>query len=73
MTDQNRKADDHRRKALKYLDQAKATANVDERQDLITRCEQELAKAAAIRRGVEGTIDPKIDKLKGGPRRREDQ
>ncbi len=49
----DRKADDHRRKARRYLKEARETTDLNRRQQLLNLCEQELAAAAMIspRRG----------------------
>jgi len=47
----DRKADDHRRKAQRYLEEATDTTNLDRRQQLLNLCEQELAAAATNRHG----------------------
>jgi hypothetical protein len=44
-----RNADNHRRKARRYLERAQATADLEGRQALLKLCEQELVAAAAAR------------------------
>ena len=61
----DRKANDHRRKARRYLEEARETTDLNRRQELLNLCEQELAAAAATRHGEAQALDvPKPNRRK---------
>jgi len=45
----NNPADQHQRKARRYLEEARKTTNLNRRQELLDLCERELAKAVEHR------------------------
>jgi len=61
----DRKADDHRRKARRCLREAGETTDLNIRQQFLNLCERELAAAAATRHGEAPTLNvPKPDRRK---------
>ena len=61
----DRKADDHRRKARRYLKEAGETTDHNRRQQLLNLCERELAAAATTRHGeAKALAIPKPDRRK---------
>ena len=50
MVEQFSDAEDHRRKAREYLDEAQRTADPEKRQELLNQCEQELVAAVNARK-----------------------
>ena len=61
----DRKADDHRRKARRYLKEARETTDLNRRQELLNLCELELGAAAMSRHGeAKALAVPKPDRRK---------
>ena len=61
----DRKADDHRRKAQRYLKEGGETTDLVRRRELLNLCERELAAAATTRHGEAPTLNvPKPDRRK---------
>ena len=61
----DRKADDHRRKARRYLKEARETTDLNRRQELLNLCEQELGAAAMSRYGeAKALAVPRPDRRK---------
>ena len=50
MDEQYPDAEDHRRKAREYLDQAQRTTDLEKRRELLNLCEQELKAAVTVRK-----------------------
>jgi hypothetical protein len=64
-----RKADEHRRKAKKYLKEAQNPTNLYRRQEFLGLCERELQIAVAIRYDTQNFQLPKPDRRNLHPRR----